>query len=803
MKKTNKTAIVFLLLILNGFLLSEICFSAETKKTLPAKQITQSKQAAEPKGMMPSRDLSVLPEGGQKIALSVPYFPDRSYLFVWRNWNLIDIERLAAVLETTPKNVARIARMEGLPEYKKPDWPISQIYITLVRRNWHILPYEQLLTLLNMTPERLAFNLKEDDFLWHKLGYLKPVCEPIKYKEPTPDDCAALEKIARTVHEELGSAFDQPEKDPRFHFIEDLKSVDPNFKKPDSTTPRFSLRYLHSYFALFGDPLLDDKAEIYPNGLLQKLSEYGINGVWLHVVLRDLAPGGNYFTEFGVDHEKRIANLRRLTERAKKYGIGIYLYMNEPRAMQESWFKNHPDVKGASRPTLGTIALCTSTEPVRQWLRNSLRYLFTEVPDLGGIFTITASENFTNCASHGKGFLKSCPRCSQRGYAEVIADVNRIMEEAVHSVAPNAKVIVWDWGWAPDPDSLEIIAKLPKNVWQMSVSEKGLALNRGGIPTTVAEYSISAVGPGPWSKAHWAESKKQGIKTGAKVQFNTTWEIGSVPYIPAMDLVAAHCRNLAESGVDIIMAGWSLGGYPSSNLRIPLIFDRNPLPTVDEALDELALDLGGQIAAPMLRSGWTSISKAFLEFPFDGTQIVYLAPIQIGPANPLYLKPTGYSATMVGIPYDQIDAWRGHYPPEIFAGQFEKMEKGFLKGSDILKKGAKLAPSAHQKEIFDQARYAETIGIVYGSTADQVNFIQLRARLLDPKTPDTELEGIKKKMTELCRNEIKRAIQMFNLTREDSKIGFESTNHYWFVPIDLAEKIINCHWIIDQLQPPR
>ena len=793
MKKTKEVTLDLLLpLIFSGILLSEICFSSppETEKSQAQKTV-------------PASDISLLPTGVQKAALSVPYFPDRSYLFIWRNWNLIDIERLAAVLETTPENIEQIAKLEGLPAYKKPTWPISQIYISLVRRNWHILPYEQLLTLLDMTPEKLAFNLKEDDFLWHKLGDIKPVCEPVKYKKPTPDDCAALEKIARTVHEDLGAAFDHPEKSPRFHFIQELKSVDPNFKKTIKGKSRFSLRYLHSYFALFGDPLLDDKAEVYPDGLLQKLSEYGINGVWLHVVLRDLAPGGDYFTEFGVDHEKRIANLRRLTKQAKKYGIGIYLYMNEPRAMPESWFTNHPEVRGALHPKQGTVALCTSTEPVRKWLRDSLRYLFTEVPDLGGIFTITASENFTSCASHGKVFLKSCPRCSERGYAEVIADVNRIMEEAVHSVAPNAKVIVWDWAWAPDPDGLEIIAKLPKNVWQMSVSERGLALNRGGIPTQVSDYSISAVGPGPWAKTHWMESKKQGIKTAAKVQLNTTWEIGSVPYIPAMDLVAAHCRNLAESGVDVIMAGWSLGGYPSSNLRIPLIFDRDPLPTVDEALNELALDLGGPNAAPLLRSGWTNISNAFREFPFHRTQIVYFAPIQIGPANPLYLTPTGYNATMVGIPYDQVKAWRGPFPEEIFANQFEKMEKGFLKGSDILKKAAGLAPSNHKKEIQDQARYAETISIVYGSTADQVKFVQLRTRLLDPKTPDDELEGIKKEMVVLCRNEITRAVRMFHLTREDSRIGFESTNHYWFVPIDLAEKIINCRWIIDQLQPPR
>jgi hypothetical protein len=55
----------------------------------------------------------------------------------------------------------------------------------------------------------------------------------------------------------------------------------------------------------------------------------GVNGVWLHVVLRQLAPGGDRFPEFGQDHEKRLASLQRLAERARRYGISIYLYMNE------------------------------------------------------------------------------------------------------------------------------------------------------------------------------------------------------------------------------------------------------------------------------------------------------------------------------------------------------------------------------------------------------------------------------------------------------------------------------------------
>ena len=81
---------------------------------------------------------------------------------------------------------------------------------------------------------------------------------------------------------------------------------------------------------------------MYPEGLLQRLAEVGVDGVWLYGVLRELAPGGPQFPEFGAGHETRLANLRTLVARAKKYGIGVYLYINEPRAMSPEFFQNRP-----------------------------------------------------------------------------------------------------------------------------------------------------------------------------------------------------------------------------------------------------------------------------------------------------------------------------------------------------------------------------------------------------------------------------------------------------------------------------
>ena len=126
-----------------------------------------------------------LPAVSDRPPVPIPHFPDAAYAVVWRNWQLVEPARLAAVLGTTAGQGTELAESMGLPrEVSVPREMRERGYITLVRRNWHLLPYDQLLQLLDMTAEELAFRLREDDFLYHKLGSLKPRCEPVKYREP-------------------------------------------------------------------------------------------------------------------------------------------------------------------------------------------------------------------------------------------------------------------------------------------------------------------------------------------------------------------------------------------------------------------------------------------------------------------------------------------------------------------------------------------------------------------------------------------------------------------------------------------
>ena len=147
--------------------------------------------------------------------------------------------------------------------------------------------------------------------------------------------------IARIVREEFPSA-DGGEREPLFGFVEKLSRKPAASVAPAATG---ELKFCYSYFALYGDPLLEKAADPYPDGLLARLAQAGVNGVWLQAVLHKLAPFP-WELEHSARHETRLKNLRVLVARARRHGVKVFLYLNEPRAWPIRFFENRPQLKG-------------------------------------------------------------------------------------------------------------------------------------------------------------------------------------------------------------------------------------------------------------------------------------------------------------------------------------------------------------------------------------------------------------------------------------------------------------------------
>ncbi|MEO8130751.1 MAG: hypothetical protein ABI822_26880 [Bryobacteraceae bacterium] len=805
-------------------------------------------------------------------AVPEPHFPSRLHQFVWRNWDLTNLDQMAKVVQARPAELAELAKSMGLPPKRQlsSDF-LRRIYITVIRQNWHLLPEEQIIELLGWDAERFAFTLKEDDFLEHKLGRVKPACDTLRYHKPD-----SLErKRAAAIRSSLMRWMPGGVKtlgQPRFAFVEEISTLEsgpgwrvevPQGKPaltaaakrfgsggragrrvelvldngvnlgpgdfsitsksdgvrivaateraairglyhlraepqlPDGETRSkevWSPRFLYSYFALYGDPLMEGDAAGLPDGYLDRAAANGINGVWIQGVLNTLAPTRS-FPEFGKGWETRLKNLRALVERAGQYGLRVYLYLNEPRAMPAEFFQNRPGLRGTRDQNV--YAMCTSTAEVREWLRESLRHVFRQTPGLGGIFSITMSENHTNCFSHGGAWgdrdpvATGCPRCSQRTGADAIAELVHVFRDGIREQSATAEVMSYDWGWGT-PLAQGLIPKLPQDTSIISISEWSQPVFRGGVKATVGEYSMSVVGPGPRAIQNWTLARERGLQAVAKTQFNNTWEISAVPYIPVLPLVLDHCENLWKAGITGVMASWTCGGYPSSNLRAALAYAFEPRPKRAQILHTEATRIYGKDGATEAVRAWEIFSEAFQSFPYGVS--IYVLPLQHGPANPLRLRPTGLAPGMILFPYDAYKSWKGSYAASTVQELMAKLARRWSDGVAVLEK---IDTRSSKEAILDLA-IARTCHTHFESTANQVEFYLLRDEA-PGAMPEREKE-IRTRLLAIAERESELARLQYMVTRDQSLIGYEASNHYYYTPVDLLEKMLNCEQVIGELR---
>jgi hypothetical protein len=747
-----------------------------------------------------------LPVGHAPKALPVSHFPSRLHAVIWRNWDSVPLARLAAALKATPAQLRQIAESMGLPPAR--DIPASELhwnFTSVVRRNWHLLPYEQIAQLLEWDTKTFHYHLMEDDGMWVKLGGSKPQCEAVYYAEPSASEAAAAGRIASIIRSELGDALARPGEAP-FQFGERFNQEMPSVVPPGGDE-QFALRMVYPYSIRFGDPLIGRDTEDISDGYLKQLVASGINAIWLVGVLYTLCPW-ELAPHLSAGWEQRLANLKQLVKRCKSHGLDVLLYLNEPHAMPHEFYEKHPELKGVyETPTRvlvqpDVVALCTSTKPVQDFIVNSVRHVFEHVPDLGGVFTIIYSEALTNCfsrkytadgveeelalradaslADHSRPKVKACPRCLPRGPETVCAEVCSLIERGMRQAGSDGKFILYVWS-TPDEWMPGIIEKLPASTWVQAVSEWGKTFTRGDYTGTVNEYSVSIIGPSDRSKKYWQLARKRGLKTIAKMQAANTYELNTVPYIPVMRRVAQHLANVCDAEVDGVTLGWTAGGSPSPNLDLVGEFSRKPRPSVEQAMLNVAVRRFGEAAAPQVVQAWNLLSDAFGEFPFD-IDVCYNAPQCVGPANLLYARPTGYVATQVGFPYDDLDGWRGPYSADTFESQFQKLTTLWQKGVDLLDQLRQKFPSAAME---DEWRVAEACRIHFQSTVNQVRYVRGR-------------DGNPASLVPILEDEIQITRTLIPLAGQDSRIGFETTDQYEYNRLDLAEKILNCHDLIQQ-----
>ena len=671
-----------------------------------------------------------------------------------RNYGLVKSEKLSEVLGTDTETVIREAERLGIGAIKyDPNWK-KLGYINIIKNNWHLLPYSQLLQLLEMSEGELAYCLKEDDFLGIKLGSFKAEADEIRYYPLNEAEEKETARIRALVDKEFIKDYAKP-----FEFY---KTQAIRRERADDSGDFTEIAY--SYSMLYGDTFLDGD-EIVPDELLEGLQAVGVNGLWMQGVLSKLSP---YPFVEGLDkgYEKRRENLNKIIEKCARYGIGVYLYFNEPRGISQHQLTEATE-KLKGRFFNDTWSLCTTHKEVQDYLYGAVKDLCESAPNLAGIITITMSENMTNCHSRTKN---TCPYCSHLRHADVVPEVNNIIQRAVSDSGAKTRVLANLWAWTKpyewsEEELLEGIARMDKRIDILSVSEMG-GIIIDGERVEVKEYALSKIGPCEETKKALSHARKLGHKIMAKVQINSSWEFAVTPYVPVFDLIIEHMKNLKELGVGGLMLSWTVGGYPTPSLDLVDRFFKG-----DFDYDSWLLERFGDRSNDV-KNAVAHFSRGFRYYPHTiGT--LYQGAQELGASNLLYKEKTGYHATMVTYAYDDYNAWRGTYSIEEFLSLLDSLLDEWKLGLDIL-------DSLEGNECFcELRRFAEVVYINIKSMA-----VQTRYNLARDEGRSSEIPALLKEEGMLAR-------RLYALAAEDSRIGYEASNHYYFTQNNFLEKIIN------------
>ena len=93
-----------------------------------------------------------------------------------------------------------------------------------------------------------------------------------------------------------------------------------------------------------------------------------------------------------------------------------------------------------------------------------------------------------------------------------------------------------------------------------------------------------------------------------------------------------------------------------------------------------------------------------------------------------------------------------------------------------------------------------TSPIHFRSSASQSRFVWTRNRL-SAATSAADARPLLDELERLLRREAAAAKRLYALQMEDSRLGFEASNQYYYVPMDLAEKAINCRDLLERWLP--
>ncbi|MBN1674238.1 MAG: hypothetical protein JXR37_24530 [Kiritimatiellae bacterium] len=572
----------------------------------------------------------------------------------------------------------------------------------------------------------------------------------------------------------------------------------------------YKIKRIGAYDILFSAFAEEDAGPegYYADPILLGLARHGFNGIWIRGCLRRLTATALY-PAGAADAEKALPRLRDLCRRAAVYGIGVYVYLNEPMGFPEDdpFWLEHPELKGTRTRLDSYCCLCTSQPQVLDYLREGMHTLFSRVPELAGTLLITASEFPTHCWSHSPApnmaheasFERGtrCPRCAGRDPCEVVAEVVTQIRAGMKAAKPDADLIAWNWAWnryEPDPQA-GILARLPPDVVVMGNFEAGTPARALEAEYVCEEYNLKVVGPSPRFSGVVAHQRRLGTRTYAKLQIGTTHENPTVPYLPVLPSIGLKYRALAESGVAGMMTCWNFGNMPCIATEAANAFAWAPQDqTVDETLRRVASRYVGMQAAPVLVKAWRMMHDSMQRAHPGTIPFLYNSPLSRGPAFPWTMErlnrpfPPGW-LLVDDAHADHMDPWLEGFGAEHVVRCLRTLDEDWTQAVGCLESALPLTRGSGTRELEREIGVARMCIIQFRSTLNMIEFLLTRNEF-DAAEAEDEQAKLNGRIREIAERERENCAAALPLVDADPRLGFHGEAHGYLFDRPLIERKI-------------
>ena len=560
--------------------------------------------------------------------------------------------------------------------------------------------------------------------------------------------------------------------------------------------PKILRRITRGYFSptnrapKWGDELLDE-VDYYPDEYLSRLAHNGTNGLWIYTSFAQLVRSPYFPENKGEGCDRRMEKLRAVTEKCRRYGIGVYVFAIEPMGLLPEEREGHESMFGAPVIRDGRSAICLRSEDGSAHVIYCLREIFSRIPALRGFIDITAGERTTNCASIST--FSRCPRCGAYSRGENLAHAIDVIKEGLRQAGTGAEFVSWTYGhryWT-DEDILEYTDNAPDDVVIMqNFEDKGYDMQLGK-KRVAWDYFLSYVGPSPLFEITAERAHRLGKKMYAKMQVCSSHEVATVPYIPAPGILFDKYKAARSLGVSGIMECWYFGNYPSvMNKASTELSYIDSFEDKAEFLRELAALQYGRELAPAVASAFEAFESAYRSYPTN-IMFSYYGPMHDGVAWELFPIPKNRALPRTWLLLDPPDGDR--IGECLFSGHTldEAIELAGVMRSEWAR-GISLLPFGEECEL---TLCAKAIGVLFASGENILNFYKLRSALGGERGDAT---AILSQMEELVRREIENSTEMIRLCELDPRLGYHSeAEGFKFFPKKLRARIAQLESLFD------